>query len=636
MQSIKDSSRMSLQVAYIFQHRASRQRSCPHLPVSLATSASISQSVLPVSSLQPSYSPIYSHTRQCEHPMVALLRSGPSMDDERRRLDAAILQLVRQRNRLAPISCLPPELLACIFSWVTMPYRLENLLLITSICRHWRHVALADPTLWSVLEFNELDMALDFLERSRGSKLETSLVCGLAAENGLSIPFILKLLFSSMQRTKALKISCSQQIVEQHTQLFRSFRAPHLHQLHFHGEEGTVRIPHDLFNFYHPNLLHVSLWSASIPWDSPLLHSLHSLDLSRISETAQPSLSELLFILSACPRLERLSLNKAGPRFTLGEMEADLPNVKLPYLSSIYIAHSSIGMHRSAARILLSHLALPDNVSIELRCFSAVSIDMATLLPSNLQRWAVKPCLRATFSSSPWESDFEFILYGPVAVLDEGQEAIRDSHLKVSVSQNVRDPREVLQNFLSFLSTMSSTTCSHLELNFEDFLHDVGVHFWHGLFDIAPNLYDLIVRGKDTHSATIGKTMFEALVELRSLQPHPQQENNNPRYSRSANKLTTLNLHGINVTHPSVLGLLREFLLYRSFKLTGNVLKELIIHHSKSDFRMDLEPLEEFTDVVKIHMKVEDQIDYAVISRNSRMRRRRACASVFAVHDTFF
>lgn len=560
--------------------------------------------------------------------------SSSSVDDERRRLDAAILLLVSQRNILAPISRLPPEILCYIFSWVQIPYRLENTLLITSVCRHWRHVALADPTLWSVVELNQLDMALDFLERSRGSKIETSLVCGLAAEDGFDLSFIVGILFSSLLRTGSLRLSCTQQVIDKHASLLQSSRGPHLDKFHFRGEQGLVQLPEGLFSGYHPNLLHVSLWSAVVPWDSPILSCLRSLDLTRIHEAGQLTMTELLYILSQCPMLERLSLVKAGPKFTLGEREADVPDLNLPCLTQFRMAHSSIGMHRSAARILLSHLSLPEDISIELQCFSAVSIDMMTLLPSHLQRWAVKSTMKAKFSSSPWDSDYEFVMSGPsVGFGAPHPEENRASYLKVSISQNVREPHEVLQNFLAFLRTTSSSTFISLDLNFEGFLNDVNLVFWRNLFQLVPKLRALTLKGKDTHNASLEKSMLEALVELQPAQPRASDGRNDLEHADIFMNIMRLQVHGANVIQPAVHGLLREFLFFRS--LIGNPLEEFAVSASEMFSHVELDHLKELVKTVKFNVDTERTLD-TDLAKISRKRRRAACAAVFAVHDHFF
>ncbi|KAI0284067.1 hypothetical protein BC826DRAFT_894091, partial [Russula brevipes] len=73
-----------------------------------------------------------------------------------RGIEAAMLlsrALLTHRNTLAPISILPPEVLARIFHLVAvLPWhKLESLkwISVTHVCRHWRQVALDDSSLWA-------------------------------------------------------------------------------------------------------------------------------------------------------------------------------------------------------------------------------------------------------------------------------------------------------------------------------------------------------------------------------------------------------------------------------------------------------------------------------------------------------
>ncbi|KAI0284062.1 hypothetical protein BC826DRAFT_170884 [Russula brevipes] len=73
-----------------------------------------------------------------------------------REIDAAMLltrALLTHRNTLAPISVLPPEVLARIFHLVAgSPWQKQESLRwisVTHVCRHWRQVALDDSSLWA-------------------------------------------------------------------------------------------------------------------------------------------------------------------------------------------------------------------------------------------------------------------------------------------------------------------------------------------------------------------------------------------------------------------------------------------------------------------------------------------------------
>ncbi|KAI0280965.1 hypothetical protein BC826DRAFT_874013, partial [Russula brevipes] len=75
-----------------------------------------------------------------------------------RGIDAAILltrALLTHRNTLAPVSVLPPEVLARIFHLVAFADSSGaetgslRWIGVTHVCRHWRQVALDDSSLWA-------------------------------------------------------------------------------------------------------------------------------------------------------------------------------------------------------------------------------------------------------------------------------------------------------------------------------------------------------------------------------------------------------------------------------------------------------------------------------------------------------
>ncbi|TFK71495.1 hypothetical protein BDN72DRAFT_750940, partial [Pluteus cervinus] len=82
-----------------------------------------------------------------------------------------ISKLSSQRNTLAPISRLPPEVLAKIFIEFRDEARgSENTCfsdILTWICRHWREVAVNCSTLWSEIDFHHLPSVELHLARSK-------------------------------------------------------------------------------------------------------------------------------------------------------------------------------------------------------------------------------------------------------------------------------------------------------------------------------------------------------------------------------------------------------------------------------------------------------------------------------------
>jgi hypothetical protein len=90
-------------------------------------------------------------------------RLRQAIDDEINSLQefTQALALKSRRNALAPISSLPPETLATIFSFLSPSKGNEEVyhfgwLFVSHVCRQWRDSALYHPRLWSHINFSKL------------------------------------------------------------------------------------------------------------------------------------------------------------------------------------------------------------------------------------------------------------------------------------------------------------------------------------------------------------------------------------------------------------------------------------------------------------------------------------------------
>ncbi|KJA19510.1 hypothetical protein HYPSUDRAFT_44278 [Hypholoma sublateritium FD-334 SS-4] len=82
---------------------------------------------------------------------------------------AAVQALRQQRNRLLPISSLPPEIMCNIFSFVKSGSRLTSVrwTKVSHVCRYWRKVALNAAGLWCNLPLENLSWTVEMLARSK-------------------------------------------------------------------------------------------------------------------------------------------------------------------------------------------------------------------------------------------------------------------------------------------------------------------------------------------------------------------------------------------------------------------------------------------------------------------------------------
>lgn len=110
------------------------------------------------------------------------------LDKEIADLTARIRLLNTQRNELAPVSQLPDEILLHIFLIVQDLYGSYSYKwgIITHISRHWRHVAVGSPALWTRLYNPPPGLAPLLLERSQSAPLEVEL-SALTPKHSLAI-----------------------------------------------------------------------------------------------------------------------------------------------------------------------------------------------------------------------------------------------------------------------------------------------------------------------------------------------------------------------------------------------------------------------------------------------------------------
>jgi hypothetical protein len=315
--------------------------------------------------------------------MEANSREGQqqAIDAEIKSLEQSIRELRYRRNALAPISSLPTEVIAVIFSILRLSDaplaggKRDHLawLRVTHVCHQWREIALNNPLFWNHIDFTNITLAgaVEMLVRAEKAPLHLEAwvtghhrgdarfdafkkelqsrvtnICHL--EIGADASFlrrILKRLASPAHTLESLSLS---------TEATYWLRKP-----------SRASIPDTLFGGTAPRLSFLELHRCNISWKSPLLKGLRYLEIYAPSQRARPSISVWLDALDEMLQLKKLVLHSASP------VAPPIPfnierTVTLPFLT-----HLNISSSPGDCALALSHLILP---ALTRLCITARSI----------------------------------------------------------------------------------------------------------------------------------------------------------------------------------------------------------------------------------------------------------------------
>ena len=325
-----------------------------------------------------------------------------SIDDQLESLEKTARTLKLRRNTLAPISRLPPEIIAIIFSFLSLPREIAILLTgdnkqahlawlrVSHVCHRWREIALNQPRFWSRIDFTTLTPAgaTEVLSRSRMAPLELDANLSCVHWGGDRVDAFGKQLSSHVSHIALLNITARsanlKTIIEQ-----LASPAPALESLSLMvddeayqrmGIPSNATIPHALFDGTAPRLSRLQLDRCDISWTSPLFKSLRTLELQVPSLIARPSLKEWLDAMEQMSQLGTLIVNHATPRApTVGTPLSEPTRVVThPSLTELNLTATA-----SDCTFALAHLILPALVSIRVDVTSelASADDVRALIP---------------------------------------------------------------------------------------------------------------------------------------------------------------------------------------------------------------------------------------------------------------
>ncbi|KAF8257832.1 hypothetical protein EI94DRAFT_1756648 [Lactarius quietus] len=291
-----------------------------------------------------------------------------AIDAEVKLLEESIRALKSRRNTLSPISSLPPEVFAAIFSFACLPgipslggTPDNNLtrLHISHVCRQWREIALNQPVLWSHIDFDTLSSAsvTEMLVRAQSAPLylEASMISRRPWDSVQFSTFQTELK-AHVPHMRHLSITARDYLLRSTVKGLVS-PAPTLECLSLSSicqwPQDEVSIQDTLFDGSTPRHSRLQLRNCDISWTSPLLNGLKYLEVQTPSQKARPELAVWLDALNEMPQLKALTLHSASPIVPPFPFDVN-HTVTLPSLTHLDISDSE----RDCA-LALAHLDLP-------------------------------------------------------------------------------------------------------------------------------------------------------------------------------------------------------------------------------------------------------------------------------------
>ncbi|KAK7064101.1 F-box domain-containing protein [Favolaschia claudopus] len=305
--------------------------------------------------------------------------------------------------RLFRINDLPTEILSNIIRfvvWDSMKRPVDARLRITWTCRRWREVAIEDSTLWNAVWYRgsgpKLDRAWAWFDRARQAPLdiridgdpegdeideepdsgtvptETTTV-NVSTEPTMTAADMRQMLIRLFKKLATIRMlivvvddwKSALVVLELLGTFGPSSGVPMLQRFELHrgGLKNEDRkslmwphiVPQPFLGGATPaSLSYLSLNGVPIDWSGSVLQNLTTFDIRRLPSSHSPDVHRFREVLMNCPRLQKLSMDGAGPKFDEEDTER-LPPVELPHLRTLVIADFS----RQYAMFLFSLISAP-------------------------------------------------------------------------------------------------------------------------------------------------------------------------------------------------------------------------------------------------------------------------------------
>ncbi|KAJ7504972.1 hypothetical protein B0H11DRAFT_1980050 [Mycena galericulata] len=439
-----------------------------------------------------------------------------AIDIELESIYERIAMLKAERNALAPISCLPNELLAHIFgvcaddaSSSISPMEWTSVLL---VCRHWNELALASPTLWGHIHF-----LWEPSERRLLAQLERSGAVPLTIKIGfLHSDDYAQRILSNAQRIESLDIGGEIGDAVDFMGRMSHHEFPLLHSLSLRPRDDQLddnpelhpTLPSELLDGA-PRLTELALSYIDAPWRS--FSSLQSLSLvgHPLSLSTHIPLEDLFAVLKSSPQLNTLKLDIA--------VHPDRPDREYEALSLPLLEHLYLRELLSLCEDLLRHLVFPPTARLELY---PQGITMGTNIRDILV--PVRKHLRATGAPVPRVLSIRIPRRAPddgnfyaAVYLDPTRPARLGEDVFFGINTHPANAPGLRQIITKVLKTLPTDAITHLDAT----AAHATARTWKTVLALLPALQVITVSVTDA-----GKALCEALIEaptsIRMLRLH--------------------------------------------------------------------------------------------------------------------
>jgi hypothetical protein len=294
-------------------------------------------------------------------------------------LEARIMSLRSWRNfhywYTFRINNLPQEILSNIFHyvcWSTVGAQMgvQARVWITGVCRNWRNIALADPTLWNAIWFKDeapYERSMAWFQRAGSAPIDLRINERDTKWNpeeehrftGEQMRSLMDQLFTKLSQIRMLIVVVDTwppalAVLDKLHEAGGTGEPINLERIEIHrtgrpymwdgpGYEARIHEnPIPLCGGNAPKLKYLALNSVSIHWHSSPLANLTTLDLRRMALQVSPDLHRFREMLVQCPNLNKLALDGFGPRRESNEIQGLQP-ITLPTLRTFVIGDVALG-----------------------------------------------------------------------------------------------------------------------------------------------------------------------------------------------------------------------------------------------------------------------------------------------------